>query len=267
MLFVVTFEFAQGWLLLVPAALVLAFACWRQLNKGLSIQKVLASAALRAAALALLAFLIARPVWVTREPPAANSRSVALLMDRSESMSLEEGNSTRYEKALHFLRDRLLPALSSAHLPVQAMLFDEGTEPADGPKLTGTAPKGRRTNLAGAIAQAINAAPQPPLAVVALTDGIVNENVDNERALTALVDARVPFIGVGFGSDQGVQTICLRNVEAPSTVSTKTSFSISAQLEVLNADDMPGFDLLLFRDGQLAQKRALAAGKGSRSWL
>ena len=58
--------------------------------------------------------------------------------------------------------------------------------------------------------------------MIALTDGIVNESADNTRALTALVDAHVPFIGVGFGSDQGVRTLSLREVEAPSIVSTKT---------------------------------------------
>jgi uncharacterized membrane protein len=117
------------------------------------------------------------------------------------------------------------------------------------------------------VAQALGASAQPPLAVIALTDGIVNESSDNTRALTALVDARVPFIGVGFGSDQGVRTLCLRDVEAPSTVSTKTAFSISAQLEMINTEDMPGFDLLLFRDGQMHQKKSVVPGKGSRTWL
>jgi hypothetical protein len=59
----------------------------------------------------------------------------------------------------------------------------------------------------------------------------VLSSADNTRALTALLDAHVPFIGVGFGSDQGVRTLCLRDVEAPSVVSTKTAFSVSAQLE------------------------------------
>src|SRR5262249_55046503 len=71
----------------------------------------------------------------------------------------------------------------------------------------------------------------------------------------------------GFGSDQGVRTLSLREVEAPSLVSTKTSFGISAQLEVLNAEEMPAFDLLLYRDGQIAQKKSVSPGSGSRTWL
>ena len=53
-------------------------------------------------------------MWIAKEPPAPASRSVMLLMDRSESMSLEEQDATRYQQALEFLRGRLLPALKSA---------------------------------------------------------------------------------------------------------------------------------------------------------
>ncbi|HVM50061.1 MAG TPA: hypothetical protein VMU04_18680 [Candidatus Acidoferrum sp.] len=261
------FEFPRGWLLALPLAAVLAFAAWRQHRRGLALSRIFAVGALRAIALLVLVFLATRPVLLTREPPAAASRSVAVLMDRSESMSLEEHDATRYQQALEFLRGRLLPALKEADLPVQAMLFDQAAEPADGPKLLSATPNGKRTNLSGALAQALGLSAQPPLAVIALTDGIVNESADNARALTALVEARVPFIGVGFGSDEGVRTLCLRNVEAPVTVQTKTAFSVSAQLEMINTEDMPAFDLLLFRDGQMQQRKTVAPGKGSRTWL
>ena len=181
-------------------------------------------------------------------------------------MSLEERDLSRYQQGLDFLRERLLPALKSANLPVHAMLFDQSAEAADGPKLAAATPNGKRTNLSGAVAQALGA-PELPLAVIALTDGAANESADNTRALTMLVDAHVPFIGVGFGNDQGVSTLCLRDVEAPVTVSTKTTFSISAQLEMINTEDIPSFDLLLFRDGQMRQKKSVVPGKGSRTWL
>jgi len=261
------FEFPSGWLLGLPLAVALAFAMWRQRRRGLPVPRVLALGALRAAALLLLVFLAARPFWVVREPPAAAARSVVLLMDRSESMSLEDRDTSRYQMALDFVRERLLPALKSARLPVQAMLFDQNTEAADGAKLDAVKPDGRRTNLGGAIAQAVGDPAQPPLAIIALTDGIANESVDNNRALAALAESRAPFIGVGFGSDQGVRTLSLREVDAPSTVSSKTSFSICAQLEMMNTEEMPSFDLLLFRDGQLHQKKSVVPGKGSRTWL
>src|SRR2546421_5386636 len=132
-----------------------------------------------------------------KDPLPPTAPSVVLLMARSESMAFEKSDPSRYQQAIKFARDRLLPALKSADLPVQAILFDESAEPADGAKLSGTTPKGKRTNLGGAIAQAVGNAPQPPLAVIALTDGSANESADNTRALTALAEGGVPFIGLG----------------------------------------------------------------------
>ncbi|HSU56814.1 MAG TPA: vWA domain-containing protein [Candidatus Dormibacteraeota bacterium] len=261
------FQVPLAWLGLIPAALFLAFAGWRHQRRGLLPQQMLALIALRGVPLILLVTLAARPVWLSREPPASAARSVVVLLDRSESMSLQEQDITRYQKAVDFMRERLLPALKSAKLPVQAMLFDKTAEAADGGTVTSTSPKGERTNLGGAIAQAVGTASQPPLAVVALTDGSANENGDNTRGLTALTEAGIPFIGVGFGSDRGVRTLSLREVDAPPVVPTKTSFSISAQLEMMNAEDLPAFDLVLMRDGQIKQKKSVTPGKGSRLWL
>jgi len=263
----IVFDFPEGWLLGLPLALALALAVWRQLRGGLSLGRTAGLGALRAIAMVMLIFLAARPAWMAHEPPASAGRPVIILMDRSESMSLEDRDSSRYQQALDFARERLLPALKSAHLPVQAMLFDEAAEPADGAALAAATPNGKRTNLGGAIAQALGASAFPPLAVIALTDGTANVSDDNARALGALADSRAPFIGVGFGSDHGVRTLSLRELDAPSTVATKTSFSISAQLEAMNTEDLPSFDLLLFRDGKLNQRKTVPAGKGSRSWL
>ena len=263
----IVFESPAAWLLALPLGAVWLFALWRQRRAGLTVSRLVGLGALRGVVLLILMFLAARPIWLTREPPATATRSVMLLVDRSESMSLEEHDTTRYQQALGFLRERLLPALRTAGLPVQAMLFDQGTEAADGAKLSAATPNGKRTNLGGAVAQALDNPAQPPLAVIALTDGIVNESADNARALAVLLDARVPFIGVGFGSDQGVRTLSLREIEAPSVVSTKTAFCVAAQLEVINTEEMPGFELLLFRDGQMRQKRNVVPGKGSRAWV
>ena len=182
MIAAIVFEFPLGWLFALPLGVALAFAIWRQRRRGVATSRIAGLGALRAMAMLVLVFLAARPIWMTREPPASATRSVMLLMDRSESMSLEERDVSRYQQALGFLRERLLPALQAASLPVQAMLFDQNAEPADGAKLAAATPNGKRTNLGGAVAQALDNAAQPPLAVIALTDGIVNESADNTHA-------------------------------------------------------------------------------------
>lgn len=263
----IIFDYPTGLWLAPPLVLLALAVAWRQHRRELPGKQIAALLVLRLASLLVLTALVARPVWIARQPPAPTSRPVVLLVDRSESMSLEEHETTRYQQALDFLRQHLGPALSSAHLPVQAMMFAETAEPANGQQLANAKADGKRTNLGAAIAQALANPAQPPLAIIALTDGAANEDADNARALTTLVDAHVPFLGVGVGSDQGVRTLSLRDIEAPALVSTKTSFRVAAQLEMMNTEEMPAFDLLLFRDGQLHQKRSVTPGKGSRSWL
>ena len=71
----------------------------------------------------------------------------------------------------------------------------------------------------------------------------------------------MPFIGVGFGSDQGVRTLSLREVEAPSMASPKTAFSIAAQLEMINTEEMPGFRPAAVSRRADACSRKLSAGQ------
>ncbi|HEX3799347.1 MAG TPA: hypothetical protein VH413_11670 [Verrucomicrobiae bacterium] len=262
-----TFDFPIAWAVGLPLALLmLALSVAWQLRRGQTWQRVTAIAALRGVALLLLIGLAARPVWVAREKTPPANRSVVLLMDRSESMSLQDGSRSRYQQALDFTREQLLPALNEAHQPVQAMLFAHDAESADGDHLAAAAPDGKRTNLGGAIVQALANPNEPPLAVIALTDGAANENDDNNRALTSLLESGVPFIGLGFGNDLGVQTLSLRRVEAPGLVSPKAAFDVSAELEMINTQNLPDFDLLLLRDGLACQQKSVQPGRGSRMW-
>src|SRR5258708_7064441 len=102
----ILFEFSQGFLIGLPLAAAFGWSAWR-LRRVSTRTRLLILSGLRAVALVALLFLAARPIWLTKEPPAAATRSVALLMDRSESMSLQDRQTTRYEQALEFVRERL----------------------------------------------------------------------------------------------------------------------------------------------------------------
>ena len=257
----IVFQLPVAWVGALPVALLLAVAVWRHRKRGFSFRRVLALAILRGIPFLVLVFLAARPVRVTKASSSASARPVMVLVDRSESMSLREGGLNRYQRAVDFLNQRLAPALASANLPVRTILFEQSSEPADSAHIRDAKPNGKRTNLGGAIVQALDTPGPPPLAVIALTDGLANENSDDSRALNALSAARVPFIGVGFGADQGVQTLSLMRVEAPASVTPRTVFSISAELQLLNAREPAPFDLVLFRDGQVLQKKERPAGE------
>ena len=79
----IVFEFPMGWLFALPLGAALAFAIWRQHRRGLATSRIAGLGALRVIALLVLVFLAARPVWMSREPPAPATRSVMLLMHRS----------------------------------------------------------------------------------------------------------------------------------------------------------------------------------------
>jgi uncharacterized membrane protein len=252
---------------LAMTVVLVAFAVWRQVRAGVARGRIITLYTLRGMALITLAFLLARPVWIGRDRLDGQRRSAVVLLDRSESMSLLDRDQSRYQRSLDFARDHLLPALKGADLPVQAMLFAEDAVAADGKKLAEAKPDGPRSNLGGAIARAMTTISPAPLAVIALTDGAANERGENSRALSALVDAKAPFIGVGFGSDTAVQTISLRRVDAPPVAAPKTEFAVGAQLEVVNGTDIPEFDLVLCRDGKFVQKKTVAPSSGSRFWM
>jgi len=203
-----------------------------------------------------------------REAQEKERKSVVLLLDRSSSMSLEEGGTTRFRHALAFASKTLLPALKRAELSPREFLFAEDSIRADGAhQLAAATPDGKRTDLAGAIARTLADATDPPFAVIALTDGAANVDGENAHALSGLLESETPFVGIGFGSETELRTLLLRHAISPTVVSPNQEFNVSAQLEMWSGAEMPPFDLLLLRDGQLLQKKSVTAGKGQRLWM
>src|ERR1043165_8527495 len=91
----IVFEYPLGWHAAIPLAGALALSLCGHNKWGLPKSQILSLISLRGLAFVLLAFLAARPVWVAKEPPSSAARSVALLLDRSESMALEEPDTSR----------------------------------------------------------------------------------------------------------------------------------------------------------------------------
>src|SRR5579883_394172 len=257
------FELPDVWVFGLPLALsLLLFVAWRQSRRGLVARRIALLIFLRFAAFIGLLFLLARPARFHQQALNVPSRPVLVLLDRSESMSLKESDTTRFARATEFLSRRLLPALKSANVAVHCMVFDQNVQEVTDSEIAATLPNGKRTDLGAAIAQAIGGSSQPPLAVIALTDGAANCDIENERALSVLLEAGTPFIGVGFGEDRGVQTLSLRKWSGPVSAAPRIGFSLTAELEVVNADQRTSCELLLFRDGRLLQSKTLQIEKG-----
>jgi uncharacterized membrane protein len=263
-----SFAFDAAWVL-APGALMilvlLALTARKLALRGLPWAEIAALLTLRGLALAELLFLAARPVTVQHVEKHSDPY-VAVVIDRSMSMSLTERGQTRYYRAVDFLGTKLAPSLQRQHWKIRPWLFAESSKPATADDLNTAQADGKRTNLAGALFQAATAEVEAPVAVIALTDGEANDNTDNTKAVSALLDRNVPVYGIGFGSDSGPPTLALQKVTAPSVVPAKQQFRVEADLSLSGSVDVPAFELLLLRDGQLAQTKTVQAFNGSRSW-
>lgn len=221
----------------------------------------------RALALILLVCLATRPTFVTEHHRAPPRDRVVLLIDRSRSMALKDVDGSRYGAVVRFAREQLVPTLERLKLPTEAMLFAEDAAAADGSAIATTRPDGRRTNLARAIARAVNTGDVPPLSVIALTDGASTEQRDNAQAATALVSSGSAFLGIGFGGPMPARQASLDEVTVPSTVDPRQEFAVTARLRLAGAGPAPSLRLLLLRDGRLVSQRDLSPPAPPAVWL
>lgn len=246
-------------------ALLVAATLRRLRRQGVGRWRAACLGLLRAAALAIVVLLLGRPVR-DRGPEPAGRPVVAVLLDRSRSMGLQEAGGTRYARAESFARTGLLPALDSAGFRVEPVLFAESARSSAASAWPAASPDGHATDLGAAIVHALSATSPPPVAVVALSDGAANESASNRGALAGLVDSGAPFLGVGFGRDAGLASLSLRRVEAPVSVAPAQRFQVSAQLQAAAEGELPDFDLVLLRDGRFQEKKHVAGSRGSRFW-
>ncbi len=180
-------------------------------------------------------------------------------------MALREGERTRYEQAVTFARETLLPIVDQSRLVILPFLFSSDARPVSGGEIAAAQPDGTATNLGRAVVRGILTDEPPPRVAIALTDGIATAAGDNSRAVAALVTHGVPFVGIGFGSQSGGRVLRLDKVDAPAIVEPGQQFRISARLHA-TGESTPPFELLLLRDGQLVDRRIVASEQGPRTW-
>ena len=142
-------------------AISLAIALRGLLRNELRFSEVAALILLRGIALSLGVVLVAKPVSVQKEPPRQNPY-VAVLVDRSQSMSLSEGGTPRFNQATGYLFDKMAPALAISGFHVHPWLFAESAAPASSSDLQSGIPNGKATDIANALIQSVITEKEPP---------------------------------------------------------------------------------------------------------
>jgi uncharacterized membrane protein len=262
-------EFQLPTAIVFGVVLVIAALIWfavQLFRGGVDVRRVAWLLVFRIPLLVVLMLLVARPVWTSPDQTETSRDQVAILIDRSESMSVREGEQTRYEQAVNFARDVVLPAVDQTQLKIRPILFSEDAREVSGEEIATASPDGAATNLGRAIVQAVLGSESPPLVAIALTDGIVTNPADQSRAVAALVTHGVPIVSVGFGSQAGGRVVMVDGVDAPSLVEPGQSFRVAARLRA-TGQELPPLTLLLMRNGQLVDRRTIQGFAGPRTWI
>jgi hypothetical protein len=183
--------------------------------------------ALRAAGVAALLLSLAAPAWESQRDRVDPGR-LAVVVDDSASMSLADPSGTsRYalaRQAVSQLREALDEQPGP---PLYIDLFDVQGRPLEGE--LPDEPRGERTDLARAVAEATRHLRSRPLAgVVLVSDGMDNTG---RQDLEALADTPVPIYAVGFEADADASRLDL--AVARVTSPSRAMVNNTVQVEVL----------------------------------
>ncbi|HEX9046538.1 MAG TPA: hypothetical protein VF988_05880 [Verrucomicrobiae bacterium] len=224
-------------------------------------------AGLRAIVVLLLLLCLANPERVEKvEPPKPRSRSLAVLVDRSASMSTpDHRGGTRLAVAVRRWK-QAEPAAKQNFPSIHYCRFANDAQPAaslDDAVNRGT--PGTETHLFAALHQALAANPS---AVVCLTDGLDTSTDDAAKFSAEAAAAGVPLYFVpGENQLSPGSTLELREVKAPARVLRQTEFITTAVIETAAAQDAK-LPVELWVNGKktAATQLAVRAGHNTLSW-
>ncbi len=258
------------WMLAVAIAVAAGLLFWHvRRNHGmLSGLRPLAIWLLETGMIALILFMLWHPALsVATLRPQQNV--VAVLVDDSRSMALEDAGGSREDAAKAVLNSGLLKSLGDRF---QIRLYKFGKEPnriASTAQLTATEPA---TRIGDTLEQVMAESSSLPLgAIVLLSDGADNAGGIDLPTIAAIRRQRIPVHTIGFGREHPDKDVEITDVVAPTralpqskltATVTLQSYGLAGQKARLNIRDsgkvLATQEVTLAPDGQLqSQNRDL----------
>lgn len=206
-----------AWLLLLLAAAALLVATYRAMFVRSQQRLTWALLLLRVAGIAALAIALVRPVW-SRISELVDPGRVAIVLDDSLSMSLADSSGPSRYSLARAAAQRLGQAIAASggeaemavdYFDISGKLIEDSLPDQ---------PRAERTDLVGAVRQAVTRLRARPLtSVVLISDGADNSGVDR---MPELAELPVPIYTVGFQTDADSSRLDLavREVKAPQRV-------------------------------------------------
>jgi uncharacterized membrane protein len=162
-------------------------------------------------AVAVLILLWQPALEVERLKSRANA--VAVLLDRSRSMAMPEGEGSRLSVASAAMNEALLPRLRPTY-DLHLYAFDEALEQIESTQAL--TPTGEHSAVTGALTSALDELKSVPLGAIVL----VSDGADNASPSESLLDVAaygVPVHTVGVGPDRLTDDLELASLELPIT--------------------------------------------------
>jgi uncharacterized membrane protein len=208
---------------------------------------------LRVLAIAAVVTCLLDPQWVEMIKHEQRSR-LAVLLDTSRSMSIQDVGSSRLEAARHWVSKDLSQS-APASVSLATYSFDQNLSAL--PALNSASPTGNVTALADSL-EALLAVPtpEPLLGVVVISDGIDNVSKLPERAARTYRRKGIPIHSATVGTTNEMKDVILENVqvkravpnEAPTRVALdvrspgfagkKVSIQIRSQKKIVAAEEV-----------------------------
>ncbi len=202
---------------------------------------------LRGAGLSLLLFALFEPfasvVLNKRERPL-----VAILLDASSSMSIEDVNPDRLTAARRTIEEMLLPSLRTR---AETVLFSFSGGLEMGPE--SLAPTGSVTDIGGAIRGVSKTLGRQPSGLIMVTDGISNVG---ERPIDAASEVGFPIYTVGVGDPSIKKDVLVKAVRVNEIA--YTGDIVSAEVDV----ESKGFEgrktvVSVYEGGELRDRKEI----------
>ncbi|MYE12691.1 MAG: hypothetical protein F4X99_13770 [Gammaproteobacteria bacterium] len=188
----------------------------------------------QAATLGVILALLAEPTLVVRQLKSG-ANTVAVLIDDSESMSLDAGGGkSRLALARRLAAGDIVPGVGERS-SVALFRFAEGARRIE--SLDALSADGNRTRLVTSLTEAVTTFNAEALAaVIVLTDGAANADAGDD--LGALLAAGVPVHTVGIGPEANTGDVELSAVELPRTVPPGSEVTARLTLRHATAGDV-----------------------------
>ncbi len=238
------------WIVILTAGLLTlsVWTYWREEGLSNTWRRLLTG--LRSVAFLLLLLLLLNPVISLSEQIIAPVR-IALLLDNSESVSIEKGDyrgTEHYREVIsHLTPDR---TGKYEHLLIETFGFDAEFFPVESPEVLQM--NGTRTNIDHALSETLDMLQQHE-AVILVTDGIVTTG-RNPSATASRIP--VPVFTVGIGDTSRQNDIVVQRITHNPTASLNSIVTVEAS--ILN-DGFPDQDIQvqLIRDDTILDEKTL----------